>query len=494
MASERPSPHHSLQETAVLSKARALLAKTIERLEQLDSFTFPTNSSAEFRELLVRILRELDVPEVQTPVDSQVLYNKLIGLQELVKSLEDSTSEHISWPLVSYCDDIWRRCIREDTASIFYSITRQHNYTLDNYSDQLRLLLDGLLPSAQITEHLAHTAFYCLNLASMEDDNLPLYANIGHEFGHAIFDRNSSSLERIWQEEIRKLLERLYSSLTGTERARQKEKIRLILRFMARELFADRIAVDLMGPAFALSLHEMSWDREPCLWKIHIPPSFQLISAYPSDSFRIACISDRVGLKEFFPRVISECARLSPDQPEMPGISKQREAPSLRTFLEPLPELLLGERGIDYVRVTPDADPDSSALYIIFSKHLPEIKSHLKQFLDKSSRHIEGASGIAASSTPPIDVAQLIFRLHCGILPNIIPDVSLLGTPAKLQEILMAAAMYRMSTLVGPDNAPDAEPIRSGIRKIERLTSKSLEVSYIQAKYNSAMSGRIERL
>jgi hypothetical protein len=83
------------------------------------------------------------------------------------------------------------------------------------------------------------------------------------------------------------------------------------------------------------------------------------------------------------------------------------------------------------------------------------------------------------------DVVQLMHRLECNILPNIIPNNTRFGIPASLATILNASAMYRVHVLASTDKNVGSEDIYRDIQKLERLTAKALEVSYIQHEFNA---------
>src|SRR5437879_225125 len=94
--------------SAILGKSLALIRKTAATVGELDHWNFPTPASETARDLLLATLNALSEPANLAPMDPSVLYNRLFSMQTLAELVERSSTHHISWPLVSYCDDIWR--------------------------------------------------------------------------------------------------------------------------------------------------------------------------------------------------------------------------------------------------------------------------------------------------------------------------------------------------------------------------------------------------
>src|SRR3954469_10250913 len=180
---------------AILSKSLSLIEKTIVSLRRVDQWEFPTGQASETaRQLLVDALLQLREPANLTAIDSAVLYNRLFSLQELAAVVERSSTARISWPLVSYCDLFWKQLFPTSSPKIFYALTPEHTYSILRFSTKLAKDLNGLLPQNKIDDLVRGRELYCLQLASSEDDNLPLYANIGHEFGHAVYDHHDADI------------------------------------------------------------------------------------------------------------------------------------------------------------------------------------------------------------------------------------------------------------------------------------------------------------
>ena len=125
------------EDSLIFSKSLALIEKTRKRVRQIDSANFPTASSTEAVELLLSSLDSLGNKAFWSAMSPEALYNTLISIQELVVEVEASTSDHISWPLVSYCDHIWKALFPKDDVRIFYSLTSDHNYTIYPFTNRL---------------------------------------------------------------------------------------------------------------------------------------------------------------------------------------------------------------------------------------------------------------------------------------------------------------------------------------------------------------------
>jgi len=198
---------------AILAKSLSLIERTLADLDRIDHWHFPTTSSRLGVEMLRRALEQLSKPANLVPVDSPALYSRLFAVQELVEILERSSSDRISWPLVSYCDEIWRTFFGDQQPKLFYTLTREHNYSILRFTEHLRGLLDGLLPAATVDSVIRNEDLYCLELSSTEDANLPLYANIGHEFGHAIFDYHVSETVGVFRGALQQALDSIHGAL-----------------------------------------------------------------------------------------------------------------------------------------------------------------------------------------------------------------------------------------------------------------------------------------
>ena len=116
------------EKQAILSKSFALIQRTINKLIQLDQRQFPTDTTKEARDFLVASLKSLNALNFQKEsIAPPVLYKSLLKYQSHVGVLERSTVDNISWPMVGYCDQIWKQLFPNEYPKIFYSTTHKHN-------------------------------------------------------------------------------------------------------------------------------------------------------------------------------------------------------------------------------------------------------------------------------------------------------------------------------------------------------------------------------
>lgn len=280
-------------EALIVAKSVALIEKTKQRVAQIDSTNFPTESSTFAQKLLVDTLDVLGRNAVSPAVAPEALYNALIRFQGLVEDVESSTSEHVSWPLVSYCDHVWVSLFASTGPQIFYSVTREHNYTISSFSSRLAILLKPVLTRSEIDSLVGTKTAYCLQLASLEEENLPLYANIGHEFGHAVWWGNEAELLKFFVAAINPIFRTIQAQLQTLEAhsaPRRAVRTVWIIKSIATELFCDLIGLIISGPAFLLSLNEMSWGSNENRWTARLVPVDAHITAYPSFRFRMHCL------------------------------------------------------------------------------------------------------------------------------------------------------------------------------------------------------------
>lgn len=287
------------EEALVRAKCVALIEKTKHRLAQIDSASFPTNASAAARHLLSSALEVLANVAASPAVSPEALYNGLIRFQDLVRDVEASSSEHVSWPMVSYCDHIWMALFPAADRQIFYSVTNEHNYTISSFSYSLELLLTPILQEAERKALLGTQVLYCLQLASLEEENLPLYAIIGHEFGHAVFHAHDKDVRQILATEIISTLNSMstdFSNFDSHSASRRGVKTAKIIVAIATELFCDLVGHLVCGPAFLLSLSEMSWGSDATKWTGRL---FSRVAGYPSFAFRLHCLTQQPALASY---------------------------------------------------------------------------------------------------------------------------------------------------------------------------------------------------
>lgn len=455
---------------AILAKSLSLIARTKSKLKQLDQSNFPTTFTKEAVSLLLEVFEWLEKPINYAPIDPAVLYNRLFAMQELIEIVSDSSSDRIYWPLVSYCDDIWQRLFGVDGPKIFYSLTSEHNYLMLRFSSKLGRDLNGLMPVSEINKLTDKYKMYCLQLASAEDANLQLYANIGHEFGHAIFDHHSSDLMSSLYAHFDQVLDDVLSSLVvidNEQASRRMHRMLHIVASIAKELFCDLVGVRLMGPSFFLSLYELSWGQDKCIWAIALSPDNIQIQAYPSFCFRLECLF-RFGEIDVF------CDEAEKDFATV-GCDTSKVIPNcLRTVTK--------DHSTDRFGLWPRDDQDKEIIENVLGQHFSNIKTALVSFLHDANNLINAWYAQIIPQIHTMEIAHLLLRLQNNIPPNIIPDSTLLGKPANFQAVLNASALYRIYLLVGDKFNTDERAQRMTI--LERLTAKSFEVTFIQQKFN----------
>jgi|ERR1044071_4546979 hypothetical protein len=463
-------------DSLVFSKSLALIQKTRKRVKQVDPDEFPTDSSGLPRDLLLQTLETLGTRSLWPAMSPEALYSSLIHIQDLVEQLEASNSAHISWPLVSYCDHIWKQFFSNKEAQIFYSVMTEHNYGIGSFSLRLKRLIEKILPPSHVKSILKAENLYCLQMASLEDENLPLYANIGHEFGHAVFLLNSTALLAIVAAECDNVFRAITSDIFKLDPVlgpRRRTKAGCIIRGLATELFCDVIGFLISGPAFILSLHEMAWGVDQASWTAQLTPASAGIRAYPSFRFRLDCLRKLNRVKDF--------------QTEATKLFKGLAKPGLAGMAGYISSISTDHTS-DKIQVTAisDLDNDSREVETIFGRHFEALKIALQKYVERCwndfvSQHVKDSQFPAVSAA---DVFELLRRLENDILPNIIPkNNSLLGEPASFGAILNASAFYRIHALATTDLSAGPDGVYRDVQKVERLTAKALEVSYIQGEF-----------
>lgn len=459
---------------AILSKSVLMLERMIDRLEQVDESQFPTTSSEEASDLLVGLLKALQEPANLAPMAPAVLYNKLFAMEALADKICRSSTDRISWPLVSYCDDIWNRLFGMDGPSLFYSLTSVHNYTVFRFSDHIGSHLDGVLPKSRIEKLTQGRKVYCLELPSSEDANLPLYANIGHEFGHAVFDHHRAEVVPRLAEAIRPLFTIIIEELKKHGDSQSSQRFRhvpTILKKFGTEIFCDIVGAHLMGPAFFLSLFEMSWgESDRSAWAISLSPDENATRAYPSFPFRLGLIRRWADVESF-------CS-IATD-----GLSDLHTSPTtdITSTLVHSPT----DHSADTIRIQPRRDDDAMAISDAMNRHLADLKSALDRFASDCDALVKQWYPEPTPSVKPAEVVELLRRLERHILPNIVPNDSLLGKCAPFPAILIASALFRLQLLTRKDSGTVAREADI----VERLTAKALEVTYVHCEYEKSPLG-----
>jgi hypothetical protein len=401
----------------------------------------------------------------------------LFFLQELDALVARSSTDRISWPLVSYCDNLWRRFFKDGKTKIFYSVTSEHNYSILPFSQCLSTGVRDLLPAKVIGSLTKDGTLYCLQLASAENANLPLYANISHEFGHAIYDAKEAEVIALLDQSFAGAAPAIIQALEAegaTELLDRAIRVGRALVSLAQELFCDLVGALLMGPAFFLSLYEIGWGGTKAISSITLAPDEEDIRAYPSFHFRLHCIKRFAKIADFCTSAKSAFGNLDA---------------SLRPLADCLNSIPVNHES-DTVRVLPEQDADARPIEKVFTSLLAQIKTALDNFLSSCNAALPKWFPNAFPPLVASDVAALLERLQNGVLPNIIPtpENPLLGKPADFMSILNACALYRQQILSSHD-ASSFAGLCERSSYLERLTSKAFEVSFIQHEYNSWAQG-----
>jgi len=463
--------------SAILGKSLLLHEKLRERVKRVNSEQFPTKASSHAQEMLAHALELLsEAPAAYAPSPS-VFHRQVFALHELVHLLESSSCDLISWPVVSYCDDMWKKLFGGEKRHVFFAHTAQHNYGLFRFSRAMYRHTENVLPSSKI-DWLRESDLYCLLLASLEEDNIPLYANIAHEFGHVVYDLRMTEVHSLWMPLSRTMQKKMDSQIeerSGGDSLsvlRRKRQTRAALENLVKELTSDVAGAILLGPSFFLSLNEMAWGSDVSKWSVDLVPALQHITAYPSFEFRLECVRRVSNLTEF-------CKSVEPELEPL-GIVTLSDLGRLFSGICPPPKA-------EAVVVRPEPDDDRKVLEEVLTENLSGVREALLGFVNAVADFLRGefqSKGVAFTPIPR-EVAELILRLKNHVPPNIIPDGTLLGRPADFPSILLAASLYRISLLAAwPSDQAGQRRTTDSLARIERLTAKAFEVSYVQHEYN----------
>lgn len=460
---------------AILFKSISLIERVIDRLERVDESQFPTLSSTHARKLFVDVLKDIRKPANLEPVVPAVLHRNLLPLQDLADTICRSSTDYISCPLVSYCDDIWRQIFNSNGPDLFYSLTTEYNYSIRSFSKHICRHLIGVLAEPQTKGLINGREMYCLELPSSEDANLPLYANIGHEFGHAVFNHRRGEILPILADKTEPLRKVISESKSGGLGGRH---FLAVLNKLGTELFCDIVGAHLMGPAFLLSLFEMSWGKDDkSKWIVKLSPDANLTVAYPSYPFRLDLIRRWLDVGSFCSEAEREFAKLKESTRE------------LANALNDLPVDHRADTACVVSSSNKDANISKDAAIVqgLLGTHLDELKQALTDFVTECGTLVKQWWPDIAPMADATKVASLLLRLQHNILPNIEPDGSLLGTRASFPTILLASALHRLHLLTQEDPKADTDEAAKRSQQIgitERLTAKALEVTYVQCEYS----------
>ncbi|MDD4870096.1 MAG: hypothetical protein PHR77_06010 [Kiritimatiellae bacterium] len=458
------------EHSAIRSKALAMIERAVSRVKEIDKWHFPTFSTEDARKLILSSLEAIRAPTNLVPMDPAVLYMRFFSIEQMIHLLESSSIDHISWPIVGYYDEIWDLFFGKDGPKVFYSVTVDHNYKIRRFSKTMSFALRDLLPHAKVESLLSGKELYCLELASSEDNNLPMYANIGHEFGHVVHDQTQKEISPLFINHFLPVFENMSKDIidAGPSKSTSHTAFKIVnaIGSLAEELFSDMVGAILLGPAFYLSLSEMGWglDRDSC--KVHLLPTDDRVRAHPSFNFRLKCIRHIAQIDNF-------CEQIK--------VKSQKNKDM--GFIN-ISDYFLKEINAEKseIVVSPSSDSDSAFIEHIFKVRLPEMNIAFESFVNDCEKKIRGLFKIPPSCDVS-DVMELILRLRQWILPNIVPNGTLLGKVPSFNCILTASALCRIESLAN-GNFDKQKELSNKIYKIDRLTEKALEVSLIQRMYN----------
>jgi hypothetical protein len=455
------------------SKSYILSRRVLSRLESLDSDSFPTphtESACRFLGEALKAVADPSTLEDKEPVD---VHGFVTIVHEIVELIEESSSGRMAWPLTNFCDEIWTKLFPSGGPELFYIHAPEYNYFVAPFSSGLLHELENVLPPSQRTELEKKFELWSLSLPSIEDRNLPLYANIVHEFGHVLFDANEAELEPLLAAafaETFQILSARVSVKPTMDDVRVIVRINAILRALSQEIFSDLLAALVMGPGFYLSLYETSWPQAPSVWSAELAETELDISAHPAPAFRLSFIREKAEIDNL---KNSALERLSREGPE-----------NLGPILQALDLPVSSNPGFTF-EVVPEDDRDSQRISRVLSSGIPEVEKSSRDFAKAAEEFLRTRYNSAIVTINESDICALLERMQNDVIPNIIPDDTLLGRTAGVAEILSAAAIYRLNFLA-TIKSPPTEVDAKQLDKIERLTAKALEASFVQSRYKAA--------
>ena len=272
------------------------------------------------------------------------------------------------------------------------------------------------------------------------------------------------------------ILSGLHVELLSQEKIKAYNRIKRIKRIITAigtELFSDLIGAMLFGPAFLISQYELSWGQTKSKWDIILRPDETQIIAYPSDTFRFACTSETVDTKKYYLSSEKDFSKLDSGLQEI-----------LKNCLQLIPK----EHASDAIRIWPENDDDRKVIQDLLMRNIESMKKAYMKYISECRDFIKKKTDFSKFEFGTDKLALLFERLENDILPNIFPDGTLLGKPATFVTILNASAFYRIYLLNKLQGASPDE-IASDINKLNRLTAKSLESTYIQKQFNARPEG-----
>jgi hypothetical protein len=466
-------------ERLLRNKCRLLIKKLHVQVSQILPDLFPTPASRAAQKLVLSVLEAL-IKELDEAANAEVVFEQLRILQSLVDQLDASSNAEISWPAVSYCDEIWSQFFppsSQKRAQVFYSVTKDYNYYLRFFSEDLQRAVRLVMPNRVLVDLFSGPPIHLLLLPLLERTNLPLYANIGHELGHVLI----STQVEVVQKYRNRLVARISSGFEkhrdleaslGSHRSSVVRRLERMIESIFDEMFADMIGALIGGPAFLLSLYEMALSESEMRssWKATFFVRDDSCSAYPSWVDRIKRVRSWISLDLFLNGFKHEC--------NVVGLSSfDKFDDSVREAIE---SFVLTSEDTEFV-ILPER-PGNDIITSFLREHIDLLTSEASQELNLARKWVAKRFPRVWGEVSPNRVAELVKRLASDVPPNIVPNENgFRGEPATFREILNAAAIYRFSLLASHEHTSLGERLA----KLDRLTEKAMEVSYVQKEYNA---------
>jgi hypothetical protein len=467
---------------AVYSSCYLVIERIRDRLLHLDEEQFPTRATLAARDLVLAALDAIQDSILVNKPAPRVVYERLVSLRSHALTIERSNSTLVSWPIACWFEERWKTNVRDPSMLVFFAQRLDHNYSIQDFTNKVLHFLEPIT-TEDVRERLGKTRIFCLSLASLEEDNVPLYANVGHEFGHIICGIHQTQLNEIVKVKLSPISTGIDTTLSqrvknSSERTELTQTFTTILYALAEEAVSDAFAAFLMGPSYILSMNEISWASEAFpVWGITILKP-EIVDAHPSLAFRLNYLDSLLSFTTFR----ANLDRLGQEN------KKQREQgaddqPDLRTetyghFIRqysPTPE-----RPLVQARITKDQDLIQSVLVM----HFPSITKAISAIAKESYNYFEHNLQSDMFKPDQQRIYGLLLRLAHQIPPNIIEDASLLGQPADVPSIILAACLYRQKLFA--DATPKMyEETKKALSKLDRLTAKAIEATFVQRLYQA---------
>jgi len=288
------------------------------------AFRLPTEVLAEIAARAESHLGSLealpDAPEFfsdQVPHDERldslatVVY-ELVQLHKLLYLLSRVHSSRLPFEIVRPFEGLAAQLLGVDSASLMLRPGSEYGFSINSWGGESGR---SLLPGAKA---LANS--FCVFCPSAEVSNFGLFAILGHELGHPVFQRRVVSVlaaSALGQAVVEVAPE-------GTDPEVQKKATDVLGRW-AEEMFCDLCGVRLFGPAFVAAYRATL----PIIWQAEGTPG------YPSSCIRLEGIS--AGLKRWWEQpdlapVLAAFPPLPPSQLTCPV----HEDPALKIAAEAL--------------------------------------------------------------------------------------------------------------------------------------------------------------